>query len=539
MIKPKVDFSSFKIYQDDEKLNEEDKKKIFFIDKVHFPNPPSPIFYTSWIPALLEGIESANKKFFSEHIGKRYIYYRGYVYFYNIPSVINSQDRKERQKKAVMEAFDNLECKWNSYKDRITKILDEYKNKNYSDLSTKQIIEEFARYYKEIINIYKLHFQITVPIRVMGNIFVNEFTSLTGYSILDAFSYLNVESVPTIRIHKKLDGLVEELKIILPEIKEEIDENNLYLSLNGNKKAENFMTHFFEFIEKEGLMINGYADWSCALWKENKDVLIRIIYNTARSGKIVNKDNNHLDISNVLMRFGEKGKKCMGLFNKLSKVWKLNEEHNTLMDQETNAIMHLILKDLGIKLSKEKILSNLDDVFFLYFDELINLETLNTTKIKDNILLRRKLHNKYNQMSPPFWVGNKESFNKMNTDYVIRKYGVNLHQGFSDKIKGNPVSKGITEGYIKKVNNLNDFIDVDKNTIIVCKSVSPSFTSFFGIVGGIISESGGLLSHGALIAREMSIPAIFGVNGAYNSFNNGQQVSINGNNGIIKIVGKK
>jgi pyruvate,water dikinase len=136
----------------------------------------------------------------------------------------------------------------------------------------------------------------------------------------------------------------------------------------------------------------------------------------------------------------------------------------------------------------------------------------------------------------------KRDFLKFEHD-VPPKFLLNSHE-FNDVLKyskdcsifqGIPSSHGIITGKIHIIRTINQISTVKANEILVVPRTDPGWTPVFSKIGGLITETGGVLSHGAVVSREYGIPAVTNVPNACKLFKNGQIVNMNGYNGIIKI----
>jgi pyruvate,water dikinase len=78
-----------------------------------------------------------------------------------------------------------------------------------------------------------------------------------------------------------------------------------------------------------------------------------------------------------------------------------------------------------------------------------------------------------------------------------------------------------------------DFGTVRRGDILVCRFTDPAWTPLFGIVGGVVTETGGQLSHAAIVAREHRIPAVLGVAEALSRLGDGTAVSVDGSAGTV------
>lgn len=98
---------------------------------------------------------------------------------------------------------------------------------------------------------------------------------------------------------------------------------------------------------------------------------------------------------------------------------------------------------------------------------------------------------------------------------------------------GTPASHGIVSAPARIVRGPSDFPSVRPGEIIICPYTDPAWTPLFTIAAGVISETGGALSHAAIVAREYGIPAVLGITEATTRFVNGDRVTLDGTAGTI------
>lgn len=100
-------------------------------------------------------------------------------------------------------------------------------------------------------------------------------------------------------------------------------------------------------------------------------------------------------------------------------------------------------------------------------------------------------------------------------------------------LQGTPGAHGTVTGGARIVRGPSDFQAVQPGDIVICPYTDPAWTPLFSIAAGIVTETGGALSHAAIVAREYGIPAVLGVPDALNLIENGSQVTIDGTAGTI------
>lgn len=182
---------------------------------------------------------------------------------------------------------------------------------------------------------------------------------------------------------------------------------------------------------------------------------------------------------------------------------------------------------IGARLVEKGYLKEPIHVFFLFRNELRKLirgtSNLNQQEVKDLVDERYEEFLKYENVTPPkFLQGNRE-FDDPLPD------SANGYQGM-------PASQGVVSSIVRVLNSIDDVPLVKVGEILVVPRTDPGWTPVFSKIGGLITETGGILSHGAVVSREFGIPAVTNVRNACQIFKTGQRVTVDGNNGIVILL---
>jgi phosphoenolpyruvate synthase/pyruvate phosphate dikinase len=108
--------------------------------------------------------------------------------------------------------------------------------------------------------------------------------------------------------------------------------------------------------------------------------------------------------------------------------------------------------------------------------------------------------------------------------------------GDREVFRGLGVSGGRAEGKVRIIHDPSQDKGLEPGEILVAKTTDPGWTPLFMVAGGLILEKGGLLSHGAIVAREFGIPAVVGVEEATRLFADEQRVAVDGTLGEVVIL---
>jgi phosphoenolpyruvate synthase/pyruvate phosphate dikinase len=145
---------------------------------------------------------------------------------------------------------------------------------------------------------------------------------------------------------------------------------------------------------------------------------------------------------------------------------------------------------------------------------------------------RRATFERQQAMTPPRYVGPVPK----DTSAPDRFDSAQVEQTTADELRGTGASAGIVRGPARLVASQDAFAAVQPGDIIVCPASNPSWVPVFTIAGGLITNTGGVLSHAAVVAREFGLPAVVGVTGATDRIADGRMVEIDGTAGTVRLL---
>jgi phosphohistidine swiveling domain-containing protein len=112
----------------------------------------------------------------------------------------------------------------------------------------------------------------------------------------------------------------------------------------------------------------------------------------------------------------------------------------------------------------------------------------------------------------------------------------NQNGSVTGEVQGNAGSPGVARGVAKVVRSLAEAGKIEPGDILIAETTAPPWTPLFATVAAVVTDTGGILSHSAVVAREYRIPAVVGAFNATDTFRDGQMVEVDGNNGIVRIL---
>jgi pyruvate,water dikinase len=114
--------------------------------------------------------------------------------------------------------------------------------------------------------------------------------------------------------------------------------------------------------------------------------------------------------------------------------------------------------------------------------------------------------------------------------------GGTLRSDRPGELKGHAASAGVARGVARVIPSLDQGPRLKRGDVLVTRTTMPPWTPLFAIAGAIVTETGGVLSHAAVTAREYRLPAVLSVQDATRLIRDGQAVEVDGSNGIVRIL---
>jgi pyruvate,water dikinase len=348
----------------------------------------------------------------------------------------------------------------------------------------------------------------------------NNITSEMGLALMDV--------ADVIRPYPEVVACLQQIKAEDDSFLEELDK------LEGGRQSREAI---YAFLDKYGMRCAGEIDITRSRWSEKPATLVPLILS---------------NIKNFEPGAGKR-KFEQGLQEALKKEQELLERLRQLPDgeqkaEETKQKIELVRNFSGYReypkygivnryfvykqallkeaerLVQANVIHDKEDIYYLTFEEL--REAVGSHELDPQLIHKRKEEYKfYEKLSPPRMI---TSEGEIITGRYKRE---NLPAG---ALAGLAVSSGIIEGRARVILNMEE-ANIEEGDILVTPFTDPSWTPLFVSVKGLVTEVGGLMTHGAVIAREYGLPAVVGVENATKLLKDGQRIRVNGTEGYVEI----
>ncbi|EEK44323.1 MULTISPECIES: phosphoenolpyruvate synthase [Bacillus] len=347
----------------------------------------------------------------------------------------------------------------------------------------------------------------------------NNITSEMGLALMEVADVIRpYEEVIAYLQHVENDSFLDEL-----------------VQFKGGEKAREAID---AFLNKYGMRCSGEIDITKTRWSEKPTTIIPMILNNIRD----------FDYGASKRKFEE------GLQEALKKEEELVDRLQQLPDgkqkvEETKRMIRNIRNFIGYReypkygminryfiykqallkeaeqLVQSGVIHEVDDIYYLTFEELH--EVVRTKKLNYELIHKQKNDYKlYEKLTPP---------RIMTSDGEIITGKYKRENLPADAIAGLPVSSGVVEGRARVILNMEE-ANLEEGDILVTAFTDPGWTPLFVSIKGLVTEVGGLMTHGAVIAREYGLPAVVGVENATKLIKDGQRIRVHGTEGYIEVL---
>lgn len=316
-------------------------------------------------------------------------------------------------------------------------------------------------------------------------------------------------------------------------------ENDSFLDeLVQFKDGEKAREAIDAFLNKYGMRCSGEIDITKTRWSEKPTTIIPMILNNVRDFEYgASKRKFEEGLQEALKKEEELVDRLQQLPDGKQKV----EETKRMICNIRNFIgyreypkygminRYFIYKQALLKeaeqLVQSGVIHEVDDIYYLTFEELH--EVVRTKKLNYELIHKQKNDYKlYEKLTPP---------RIMTSDGEIITGKYKRENLPADAIAGLPVSSGVVEGRARVILNMEE-ANLEEGDILVTAFTDPGWTPLFVSIKGLVTEVGGLMTHGAVIAREYGLPAVVGVENATKLIKDGQRIRVHGTEGYIEVL---
>lgn len=534
----------------------------FAFDPMHAPHPISPLQQTVGKSAFRNGYSRAMREF---GIGMRENRSRFVNYYAYGRMVFDIPDDAEQARATIGEIEEAIQRETGRMMERwhgehlpqIRRDIERLLALDLHGATAGEAAGQLNELNEILTDLWTIHFRIAIPMLVSVQVFSELHTDLFGGTAADAQALLVGAVTGSIRAAFGLSDLAEAARDLglEPVFRTSPDEtllDDLRTAAGGEAFLERLSRYLAEFGYRQDLF-----ELTTPTWREDPMYALRAVRSYLLSGYDARADLARVSQS-AHDALEEARRSLSGYPEPVCAQYEamleharqgafLQEEHNFELDQHLSAGVRLACLGLGQRLVDAGVLDRAEGIFMLRLVEVhevaFDIEPWrHAARVRALVARRSSEMEIARTLTPPMMLGSPQATGGMPDSPIGRAMngffgGPPPEQTVFGQIRGHAGSRGIYTGVARVARSLEEAGSLREGEVLVAVTTMPAWTPLFGIAGAIVTETGGPLSHCAIVAREYGVPAVVGAPGATTTIVTGQRIGVDGDRGIVMIEG--
>ncbi|GFY61195.1 putative phosphoenolpyruvate synthase [Trichonephila inaurata madagascariensis] len=429
-----------------------------------------------------------------------------FLFSYRVPKQIKKFSKKIREYRLPVHTFTNVANTWKGLHSQML---------FYNDVT---VVHGMATYMSSFFNLLVIHALAKGKDEWDSDLYCDFATVLS--------SCTGVESAD---VPESLQELAQVIAKYHGTTFSSLTDEMAYNALLNDKGPPGKL--FKEFLEKHGHRCIKEFDVYSVSWGMKPKDLIPILQNLVSSPNILNiQSKKELSVEEVLSKLNNPVSGSKKRLLKLILPW--SREAVRQREQTKSLVIKTVdwLRQTCNRLGKLMVecgrLPDKELIFFLTLDEIKEVIETRRPGLVSKAMRRSRLHSKLDKLQfPEIILGIPKAIEEDDED--VSKYSSTF------SLTGIPVCQGKIKGVARVVTNLNEARTIQNGDILITHSTDIGWTPYFPMLSGVVTVLGGLISHGAVVAREYGLPCVVGVQKAMSAFKSGDIVILDGTKGII------
>ena len=510
-------------------------------DPSHYPEPMSPLSADVWLSAMGEGIQSAARELGTPFGGFTTKLHGGWAYEHELePDWAFDSEHFERTALGIAERWER------EYRPRVEEITTELRSLRPERPPAVEAGALLDRLVALVLEQWRLHFLTVIPVHAAREVLHDAWVERFGkQGELEPYELIAGLPNETLEADQQLWAIAErarELDVadVIMELPTAAALERLRALQAGREvlaALDRYLLRFggrsrlHELSEPRDAEDPGRALGGVRLFLERpRDLPAERRARMEERDRLQAESLTRIEDESERARFAE-------LLEQVVAAVPLEETHTYYIDYPGLQATREALLGFGRRLVAEARLDAAADVFMLRLAELREavLEE-HGPGLHALVAERRRQLEVAKAASPSPYLGPHPEPDEVPSS-VAKFYGVaGSARVEEDLIVGMGASAGSAEGTARVVHGTEDFERVERGDVLVCTTTTPAWTPLFGAIGGLVTDTGGILSHAAVVAREYGVPTVVGAEVATRLIPDGARVSVDGETGEVRIL---
>jgi pyruvate,water dikinase len=529
----------------------EEARLLWTLDRVHWPDPVPQLVFAIAGEALARGLTRTAEAYALPVSEIRVSRINTYRYQASVPAHDAGEEasaRSEQSQQKLRTAMAQLRETWlGEWFPEVISHLTYWEHFDLEEATLQALSTHLEETLARADRLWEIHFLLSTPVHVAIHQYGKLYHELFDGATLDAFRLLRGQDNKTLLAGKSLWNL-SRLAQAQPAIRTllEGDSGNVMDQLDHSAVGRDFLAELRAYLNDFGQRREDlYLERPT--WVEDPEPVVRHLV-----GLMTRSDR---DISQELVTTREESERLIAearrrlqdypqpvrdefefLLAAAQEAVVLSEDHNFWIDARSMYFVRRVFLEVGKRLSTAGVIGAQEGVFYLTVSELREILTVIPTPPTSSRQLlveqRRAEIDHFRAITPPMalgiWPEQQAASGEWSTPDGQPRNG-------SWQLRGHAGSSGVAQGPARVVRSLGDANKLEPGDILVAETLSSSWTPLFAVVAGVVTDTGGILGHAAVVAREYGIPAVLGTDVGTASIRDGQLVEVDGDRGIVRV----
>ncbi len=535
----------------------DDARMSWMQDRMHFPYPISRMEDDFARLALVHGL---NRSYETYHIPVRMHARRFWTYHYAAtkPLALPAEELQAmgaRSEQAIGQAMAALDERWESdWLPAIQGHLAHFSGFDLLGASEADLLAHVEDAIERLQAIWQLHFEIGTPAYIAMSLFEEFYRELFSdesafrpYQLLQGIDNKTVESGTALwQLSRKTaaSNAIRDIFVLYPP-------HGVVPALESFPEGHDFLIDFHAFLQEFGKRGEtwglDYPSWiedPTPVIKTIRDYMSNPGHDPVRDQQALADEREQM-IAEARAALANYPEAVRGQFEFLLKAAQtgivLSEDHGYWIDFQAMYEFRRIFMEVGRRFAKAGVVVMADDIFHLSFDEVRDTARyLPRIDRRELVAIRRAEIEQYRAITPPPFVGAPPVHSPAD-DPGSRTMGKFFGSpppasDDPDVLFGAAGSPGVVRGPARVIRDIADAARLQPGDIMVTATTAPPWTPLFATAAAVVTDTGGVLSHCAVVAREYRIPAVVGTGFGTQAIVDGQIVEVDGERGSVRIV---
>lgn len=537
--------------------DEAEQRLYFRHARDHFPTPIAPLDFAYFKLVLEHGVGATSEHYEGPVVGwhlRRFntFFYQSMVPFRGEPEVVAA--RAARSEEKILADIGRLEQRWMG--EILPEILEHLAWWDGFDLeaaSDAELLEHFRETWARGRRMWELHFMAIVPAYIALSEFEELYRDLLGDSGLEAFTLLGGAETKNVEIGSELWRLSRSA-LRDDAVRAAIETANggdLEATLEATDAGRAWLAELRDFLARYGERGDTWV-LSAPSWIEDASMVVKNIRDLLAlpdadaPGIATQRAAQERDLLTAQVRERLQGYPALAVeqFESLLAAARvaavIQDDHNFFIDFCSSYRVRRVILECGRRLVRQGSIEAVADVFMLLAEEIEAGLDQSGDVLAQVAAARRAEMEEWSRREPPANLGTRPTLLPDDNPvfrFMQKFYGIPpAPSGDPGVVSGLSGSGGRVRGTAKVLMSIAEMDKLQAGDVLIAETTAPPWTPLFATAAAVVTDSGGILSHCAVVAREYGIPAVVGTGLATRTIKDGQTVEVDGDAGVVRII---